>query len=79
MKYFIKCQVESGMFPNERVVSFWAENTKVSFFVNSLFLQDDILKIELLDQNQSHALIKIPGESSNGHIVKINKNLLLIQ
>ena len=73
-KVFVKCSVSSGMFPEERTVSFEEASGKtVSIFVPDKLIQDESFEAELLEEDSKTglSLIKLPtySASTSPHVV----------
>lgn len=55
-------KISDGLFPSERTVQFNTEEGDVSVFVSSNQLDGGRLKVTLLDQDNSHALVQVPSQ-----------------
>jgi hypothetical protein len=81
-KYWLKCDVDGGMLPDEQAVAVTTADGKKVF----LFAGDEKVKssggtsyimVELVDQNSSYGLVRLPSMPMEGSaVVKVSNDLL---
>jgi len=60
---FLKCDVSSGLFPEERSVTFSsADGERVELFCSKDFLKGDNLEVEILDKKDTRCLVRLPAD-----------------
>ena len=78
-KRWLKCEVASGMLQKEQTVTLTTADGKTL----SLFAADEMVKtvtggsaisVELVDQNSTHALVRLPATTLEGSAVVKVKN-----
>lgn len=62
-KRFLSCEVGKGMFQGEQIVSFKVGETNISSIVNTGFIKNGKLEVDVYDTKEDELLIGIPGES----------------
>jgi hypothetical protein len=65
---WLKCQVAKGMFPDERTVTLNTEPDKVSVFCHKDFVENDMLKVALIEERNREVLVRLPVESPVGQL-----------
>ena len=80
MKRWIECTVKDGMFPDETAVSIKCTSITVSMFMvdDHPALRGSALEVEVIEQDNSHALVVLPQPSIElGAIVKVDNSIFI--
>ena len=81
-KYWLQCDVDSGMLPDERAVAVTtADGKKVSLFAGDEKVKSNggtnYIMVELVDQNAKFGLVRLPSMPMEGSaVVKVSNDLL---
>ncbi len=79
---FLRCEVQNGMLPNEYAVAIDTSGGKVSLFAPAEMVkvgsgQSGQLAVELIDENASFGLVRLPRTPMDGpQVVKVARNSL---
>lgn len=74
----IKVQVEPGMFPSERAVSFEAGGRQYTLLVDAASLTGDTLTVYVVAERDQDSIVDLPRETfTSGSRVRIPSSLLM--
>lgn len=63
---WLQCEIASGLFPQERAVSFHtAKGERVELFCPNEFTRENSIQVEILDEQQSLCLVRLPADPLN--------------
>ena len=80
--YWLKCEVTGSMLPHELAIAVvTASGEKVSLFVADDKIRasesGSSIRVDLIDQNSTHGLVRLPAKSmERSSVVKVDNNLL---
>jgi hypothetical protein len=72
----ILTKISDGLFPTEKTVYFRAVDGEVSVFVSTNQIDNDHLKVILLDQDANHALVQVPSQGGMT-VAKVNRGEII--
>jgi hypothetical protein len=76
----LNCKTEAGLFPDELTVVVVTKNLgDLSFFCPKEFIDDNKLRVSVLERSMVESLIKLPAESPMGSVVVVDNSALFSQ
>lgn len=77
MAFYIKVEVQPGMFPSEKSVSFSADSQRYTLIVDDADLAGEDLKIEIVDEAPGRWVVRLPRETfTSGRTLSVPRELV---
>lgn len=77
MTYYIKVNVQPGMFSSEKSVSFSANSEWYTLIVDESDLAGDELRIDVVDERPERLVIRLPRETlTSGRTISVPRELV---